>query len=480
MSSPLWRTKPIQSDFSSSSGLKRVLGRWQLIALGVGVTIGAGLFSLTGVAAGQNAGPGVTLSYIIAAITCGFAGLCYGELASMMPSGGSAYTYSYAAFGEIIAWMIGWDLVLEYTIGAAAVASSWSGYISSLLSDWGIQIDPRLLAPPMTPVHLANGATVSAWFNAPAVFILLVVTALLMRGMSESTKINNVVVFLKIAVIALVTITCAKYINVSNYHPFVPQNQGEFGHFGFSGVMRAAGMAFFAYIGFDIISTTAQDSKNPSKDLPVAMIATLLICAVVYAGFSLVLTGVVNYQQLANDPSPVATVVNTAHAAWLHNFVKIGISAGYISVLFGLLLGQARVFLVMSQDGLLPKVFSKLNPKTHTPWTSHLMFFVITSVFAAVLPIGELGSMTSIGTIFAFILVCIGVPVLRLRAPHVERRFKVPGGMVIPILGVAFCGVSMASLDKMTWVRLLIWLAFGLVIYACYGKKRSALSMSAK
>ncbi|GBR49865.1 amino acid transporter [Neokomagataea thailandica NBRC 106555] len=480
MSSPLWRKKPIQSDPSSNSGLKRVLGRWQLIALGVGVTIGAGLFSLTGVAAGQNAGPGVTLSYIIAAITCGFAGLCYGELASMMPSGGSAYTYSYAAFGEIIAWMIGWDLVLEYTIGAAAVASSWSGYVTSLLNDWGLYIDPRLLAPPMTPVHLANGDVVPAWFNAPAVFILLVVTALLMRGMSESTKINNVLVFVKVAVIVLVVAMCAKYINTANYHPFIPHNQGDFGQFGFSGVMRAAGMAFFAYIGFDIISTTAQDSKNPSKDLPVAMIATLLICAVVYAGFSLVLTGVVNYQKLANDPSPVATVVNIAHAGWLNNFVKMGISAGYISVIFGLLLGQARVFLVMSRDGLLPHIFSKLHHKTHTPWTSHLMFFVITSIFAAVLPIGELGSMTSIGTIFAFVLVCIGVPVLRLRAPDAERRFRVPGGMIVPILGTVFCGVSMASLDKMTWIRLLIWLVFGLVVYAFYGKKHSALSLGEK
>ncbi|WP_418610117.1 APC family permease [Gluconobacter cerinus] len=476
MTNPLWRTKPVSSAASDNTGLKRVLGPWHLIALGVGVTIGAGLFSLTGVAAGQNAGPAVTLSYLIAALACGFAGLCYGELAGMIPSGGSAYSYAYASMGELIAWIIGWDLVLEYTVGAAAVASSWSGYVSSLLSGWGITIDPRLLATPMTPVTLADGSVVSAWFNFPAVLAIWVVTALLMRGVSQSAAVNNVIVVIKLAVIALVLVFCIPHIKLANYHPYIPPNDGTFGHFGFSGVMRAAGMAFFAYLGFDIVSTTAQDSKNPARDIPVGIIGSLLICGVVYAVFSAVLTGVVNYKVMANDPSPVATAIDAAGAPWLASLVKLGITVGYVSVLFGLLLGQARVFLAMSHDGLLPKVFAKLNTRTHTPWTSHLCFAALTSVLTAVLPIGELGNMTSIGTLLAFIIVCVGVPLLRMKEPQAPRLFRVPGGPIIPVLGVLSCGAVMVSLDMLTWVRLVVWLVIGLAIYFCYGVRHSLLS----
>ncbi|QDH17850.1 APC family permease [Swingsia samuiensis] len=475
MANPLWRTKPVSSP-SSSSGLKRVLSAKQLIIMGVGIIIGAGLFSLTGVAAGQNAGPAITLSFIVAAIACGFAGLCYGELAGMIPSSGSAYSYAYASMGEFIAWIIGWDLVLEYTVAASAVASSWSGYVSSMLAGWGIVLDPRFLAPTMSVVKLADGSQAYAWVNAPAIVIISLVSALLMCGTKESTKINNFIVFIKLTVIALVYIFCIPHIKMSNFHPFIPTNTGIYGQFGLSGIMRAAGMAFFAYIGFDIISTTAQDSRNPARDLPIGIIGSLIICAIVYATFSLVLTGVVNYKELANDPSPVATAINTTGYVWLNTIIKLGICLGYTSVLFGLLLGQARVFLTMSNDGLLPKVFARLNKKTHTPWTSHIIFGVISSVLAATVPIGVLGNMTSIGTLLAFIIVCIGVPVLRWRHPNVPRRFKVPGGIIIPALGVVSCSAVIFSLDSLTWLRLIVWLVIGCIVYFFYGIRHSHLS----
>jgi len=478
MITSLWRTKPVSPEADTQGGLRRVLGPWQLIALGVGVTIGAGLFSLTGVAAGQNAGPAVAISFMVAAIACGFAGLCYSELAGMIPSGGSAYSYAYASMGELVAWIIGWDLVLEYTVGAATVAASWSGYVASLLAGWGINIDPRLLATPMTPVTLPDGSVVNAWFNAPAVFGIWIVSALLMRGMSESARVNAVIVAIKVTIVALVIVLCAPHIRLERYHPFLPANTGEFGHFGVSGVMRAAGMAFFAYLGFDIISTAAQDSRNPRRDIPLGIIGTLIICSLTYVTFSLVLTGVVDYRSMANDPSPVATAIDVAHISWLSSFVKLGITAGYISVLFGLLLGQARVFMAMSQDGLLPGAFSKLNQRTRTPWTSHVISALTSSLLAAVLPIAELGNMTSIGTLLAFVIVCVGVMFLRHRAPELPRRFRVPGGAIIPVLGILSCGAVMVSLDILTWLRLVVWLAVGLVVYFFYGIRHSRLAMS--
>ncbi|KXV48190.1 amino acid transporter [Gluconobacter albidus] len=475
MTTPLWRTKPVSSAADSQTGLRRVLGPWQLVALGIGVTIGAGLFSLTGVAAGQNAGPAVTLSFVIAAVACGFAGLCYGELAGMIPSGGSAYSYAYASMGELIAWMIGWDLVLEYTVGAATVASSWSGYLASLLGGWGLPIDPRLLAPPLTPVTLSDGTITTAWFNLPAACALWIVTALLMRGVSESAKVNTAVVIIKLAVVVIVIVVCAPHVHMANYHPFIPENTGTFGSFGFSGVMRAAGMAFFAYLGFDIVSTAAQDSRNPARNIPIGIIGSLLICSVVYVIFSLVLTGVVNYRLMANDPSPVATAIDTAHLPWVASLVKLGITSGYVSVLFGMLLGQARIFLVMSHDGLLPALFARLNTRTRTPWTSHLLFAVLTSLLAALVPIGVLGNMTSIGTLLAFIIVCASVPVLRRTQPEAPCQFRVPGGSVIPVLGILSCGAVMVSLDRLTWIRLVVWLVIGLVVYFAYGIRNSRL-----
>lgn len=477
MKTPFWRTKPIVAKNEESSGLRRVLGPWQLIALGVGVTIGAGLFSLTGVAAGQYAGPAVTLSFLIAALACAFAGLCYAELAGMIPAAGSAYTYAYTAMGEGIAWIIGWDLILEYTVNASAVASSWSGYFASLLRGWGITIDPRLLYAPGTMVTLPNGHTVSAWLNAPSIFIMCAVTLLLMRGTNESSRINVAIVILKLLIIASVTFVCLPHINMSHFQPIIPPNDGTFGHFGVSGMMRAAGMIFFAYIGFDIVSTAAQDSQNPQRNIPVGILGSLAICAIIYAVFSFVIVGVVDYHHMAHDANPVATVMDSLHIPWFSSVIKLGITIGYISVIYGLLMGQSRVSLAMAQDGLIPTLFSRLNARSKTPWSSHIITAIIGSLLSALLPIDILGKMTSIGTLLAFIIVCAGVMVLRIRAPQAPRRFRAPGGtLTVPLLGIISCGAVILSMDGMTWLRLLCWLALGMLIYVFYGIRHSRLN----
>lgn len=477
MSMPLWRTKSITEHSGQHSGLKRVFGPWRLIAMGVGVTVGAGLFSLTGVVAGQNAGPAVTLSFLIAALAASFAGLCYAELSGMIPAGGSAYSYAYTGLGEGAAWIIGWDLILEYTVGAAAVASSWSGYLASLLKGWGITLDPRLLAIPGTPVTMPNGSTAHAWFNAPSIFIICAITALLMRGTSESVRFNTLVVIFKVIVIGSMIVACIPFIHLSNYHPFIPPNTGEYGHFGFSGVMRAAGMAFFAYIGIDIVSTAAQDTKNPQRNMPIGILGSLAACAFIYIVFSTMLIGIVDYHKLANDPSPVATAIDQVHMPWLAVLVKIGVTLGYISGLFGLLIGQSRIAHNMAHDGLIPSKFSRLNKRTQTPWTAHILTAIASSILAACMPIGALGAMTAIGTLLAFIIVCTAVPALRLRAPQVSRRFKVPGGpFLVPALGILSCGIVMVSIDLMTWIRLLVWLVIGMVIYVTYGMRHSRLN----
>ncbi|MXV44274.1 amino acid permease [Saccharibacter sp. 17.LH.SD] len=476
MTSPLWRTKPVSSESNPKSELKRVFGPWQLIAMGVGVTIGAGLFSLTGIAAGQHAGPAVTLSFLIAAIAASFAGLCYAELAGMIPTGGSAYSYAYAGLGEGVAWIIGWDLILEYTVGAAAVASSWSGYVTSLLHDWGIKLDPRLLAPPLTPVTMPDGTMAHAWFNAPSIVIIGLVTALLMRGMSESSRINTIVVLIKVLVISGMIIACIPFIQRAHFHPFIPQNQGQFGQFGFSGVMRAAGLAFMAYIGFDIVSTAAQDTKNPQRTMPLCILGSQTICAIIYVIFSAVLVGVVDFHKLANDPSPVATAMDAVHVPWLGSVVKMGITLGYIAVIYGLLMGQSRIVMTMSHDGLLPSLLGRLGKRSSTPNITHLMTFIVSSLMAACLPIGLLADMASIGTLLAFIIVCIGVTALRYKAPHAPRHFRVPGGnFLIPCLGILACGSVMLSMGHVTWLRLILWLALGFVIYFTYSVRHSLL-----
>lgn len=476
MTRPFWRTKPIQAETSQPAGLRRVMGPWQLIALGVGVTVGAGLFSMTGVAAGQYAGPAVTLSFIIAAIACAFAGLCYAELAGMIPRAGSAYTYAYTAMGEGIAWIIGWDLILEYTVNASTVASSWSGYFGSLLHEMGLSLDPRFLASTGTPVFTADGHMVRALFNAPAVFIILAVTILLMQGTRGSSKVNMAIVALKLFIIGSVTAICLPHIKAANLHPFIPANTGQFGSFGPSGVMRAAGLIFFAYIGFDIVSTAAQDSHNPQRNIPLSILGSLLLAAVVYAIFSFVIVGVVNYHVMIHDPNPVATVLESLHISWFTSLVTLGITLGYISVIYGLLMGQSRICLSMAEDGLLPPIFERLNERSRTPWSSHIITAIISSILAACLPIDILGKMTSIGTLLAFIIVCAGVMAFRLRQPEVPRLFKIPGGpFLVPLLGIISCGIVMVSMDLMTWVRLIIWLLIGGLVYFFYSMKRSHL-----
>ncbi|NVN11388.1 MULTISPECIES: amino acid permease [Nguyenibacter] len=471
----LFRRKRIEIP-NDSHGLRRVLGPASLIALGIGCTIGAGLFSLTGIAASENAGPAVVLSYIVAAIACGFAGLCYSELASMIPIAGSAYTYAYMALGEIVAWIIGWDLVLEYAVGAAAVSVSWSRYVASLLGTWGISLPPRLLASPFEAVTLPDGSHVTGFMNLPAAFIICVVSALLIRGVSESARVNSVIVVVKLAIIAAVIAFGLPYIKTANYVPFIPANTGTFGHFGLSGIMRAAGTIFFAYVGFDAVSTAAQETRNPARDMPIGILGSLLICTLAYVAFSLVLTGLVNYHDMLGDAAPVATAIDRTPFPWLKLAVKIGIICGFTSVLLVLLLGQSRVFYAMSRDRLLPAMFSSIHPQWRTPWYSNLLFMVITGGLAAFLPIDQLAHMTSIGTLLAFVIVCVGVMFLRRTAPGLERRFRVPGGPVIPVLGILCCLAVMLSLDGLTWIRLAVWLIIGMAIYFGYSRRNSALA----
>ncbi|RUT26169.1 amino acid transporter [Asaia sp. W19] len=474
----LWRRKPIDvaPDEHAEHGLHRVIGPFSLIALGVGTTVGAGLFSLTGIAAAHNAGPAVILAFVVAAIACGFAAFCYAELASMIPTAGSAYSYAYATLGELVAWIIGWDLVLEYTVGAAAVASSWSSYLASILGQWNLHPDPRWMASPMTMVTLPDGSSAHGWINLPAMAALVVIVLLLLRGITESTRINAVVVVLKLAVVGAFIVFCTPYIQSAHYTPFIPPNTGEFGHFGVSGIMRAAGMIFFAYLGFDIIATTAQEARNPGRTMPVGILGSLAICTIIYIAFALVLTGVVDYRQMENDGSPVATAIDVTHLFWLQGALKFSILFGYISVLMGLLMGQVRVFYAMSHDGLLPAIFGRLSPRTRAPAVSHLIFLVVTCLLAGLVPISVLGNMTSIGTLLAFVLVCVGVLILRVREPERPRIFKAPGGLLMPICGILSCAAVMLSLDGLTWLRLVLWLGAGLFVYAAYGIKKSKLT----
>ena len=439
--------------------LKRVLGPYNLVALGIGAIIGAGLFSLTGVAAGENAGPAVVLSFIIAAIGCGLAGLCYSELASMIPVSGSAYTYAQATLGEFVAWIIGWDLVLEYAIGAATVSVSWSRHLVELFDSLGVTI-PAIIPVAGVPV------------NFGAILIIVAVSLLLMRGIGESAKANMAIVVVKVAIVLAVIGVGAFYVKAANYVPFIPENTGTFGEFGISGIFRAAGIIFFAYIGFDAISTTSQEAKNPQKDMVWGIMGSLAICTVLYIAFSLVLVGMVNYQALKGDSAPTATAINMTPFPILKVLVKFGIVAGQTSVILVMLLGQSRVFRAMSADRLLPKFFSDIHPTWRTPWRSNLLFMVFVSLFSGFIPISILGEMTSIGTLLAFVIVCIGVMVLRRTRPDLARPFRTPWVPLIPVAGIIVCMAMMVSLGAETWIRLVIWLAIGFVVYFGYSRRQ--------
>ncbi|MFT3981409.1 MAG: amino acid permease [Ferruginibacter sp.] len=484
----LFVKKPLQAllNEAQESGehtLKRTLGAWGLVALGIGAIIGAGLFSITGMAAANHAGPAITISFIVAALGCLFAGLCYAEFASMIPVAGSAYTYSYATMGEFIAWIIGWDLVLEYAVGAATVGISWSRYLVKFLEGFDVHL----------PVALTAGPWDGGVINLPAVFIIVLMSLLLMKGTKESAFVNAIIVGLKIAVVLIFIFLGWKYINNDNYHPYLPDNTGKFGDFGFSGVIRAAAIVFFAYIGFDAVSTAAQEAKNPKRDMPIGILGSLFICTILYILFAHVMTGVANYSTFAGKDgiAPVALAIDhmgTADAngviqpdyPWLNRAIVVAILAGYASVILVMLMGQSRVFFSMSKDGLIPKIFSAVNPKTQTPAKSNTLFMVFVSLFAAFVPARVVGEMTSIGTLFAFILVCIGVWVMRNKMPDIPRAFKTPLVPLVPILGIVVCLFMMVFLPMDTWIRLLVWMLIGMDIYLYYGVKHSILGEQSK
>jgi APA family basic amino acid/polyamine antiporter len=524
--SRLFLTKPLPQLFSESkesSGLKRSLTALNLTTLGIGAIIGAGIFVLTGQAAAQYAGPGIVLSFVISGLACGFAGLCYAEFASMIPIAGSAYTYSYATLGEFLAWIIGWDLILEYLFAASTVAVGWSGYVVSFLKDLGIFIPPQFTGatgsvlinvPDMgwkpltdaftqtlasTGIQVDTLAHVTCILNLPAMFIVALLSTLLVIGIRESANFNNIMVITKVSVIILFIAIGFMFVKSINWHPFIPANKveatpiseygsiwgwlkaysQEFGKFGISGVLRGAGVIFFAYIGFDAVSTAAQEAKNPQRDMPIGILGSLGISTVLYILVAIVLTGIVSYTTL-NVADPVAVGVDAMGKGmfWLRPIVKIAAIAGLSSVILVMLLGQPRIFYSMSKDGLLPPVFSRVHKKFKTPYISTIITGSVAMIIAGVLPIGILGELVSIGTLLAFIIVCISVLVLRKSKPDIERPFKTPWVPLVPILGASICFLQMIALPLDTWLRLIVWMAIGFAIYFLYGIKHSKIRQS--
>jgi APA family basic amino acid/polyamine antiporter len=489
VSSSLFRTKSIDRlmDEVGKAPLKRTLGPMSLVALGIGAIIGAGLFVRTAAAIAERAGPSVTLAFILAGVGCAFAGLCYAEFASMIPIAGSAYTYSYTTMGEFVAWIIGWDLVLEYAVGAATVAIAWSQYFNKVLE----YISPGLHVPYQwshSPLEVGMGANagVHGIMNLPAIGILLILSALLIRGTQESAFVNSIIVVTKVAIVLMVIFIGWGFIHPANHTPFIPApttyvtDQGvTHAYGGLMGILGAAGVVFFAFIGFDAVSTAAQEAKNPKRDMPIGILGSLVICTLLYVLFSYVLSGVATVQDFRTfgKEASVAFAIQKYMTgyAWLAKLVTVAILAGFSSVILVMLYGQSRVFFSMSEDGLVPKIFSEPHPKFRTPWKSNMLFFVFTSLFAAFLPDSIVGEMTSIGTLFAFILVCAGVWILRKRRPDLPRAFTVPALPVVSILGIVVCGAMIYGLGWTNWARLLGWLVIGLIIYFAYGKRHSKL-----
>lgn len=473
--SQLLALKPIDQLLADAgtdghAALRRSLGPWNLIALGIGAIVGAGIFVITGTVAAQNSGPAVVLSFLLAALCCVFAGLCYAELASLIPIAGSAYTYGYATLGELVAWIIGWDLVIEYAFGAATVAAGWSGNVVSLLRDFGIQLPRAITATP------PDGGV----FDLPACLAVFVVTALLVVGIKESANFNALIVLVKVGTILTFIAVAAAYllrnpeIARTNWTPFLPPNTGQFGEFGWSGVGRGAAVIFFAFIGFDAVSTAAQESKNPQKDMPVGILGSLAICTLLYIAMGALLTGVLPYKQLG-VAAPVAAAIDATGASWGALVVKIGTFAGLATTMLVMLLGQSRVLYTMSRDGLLPPWVSAVHPKFRTPWLSSIFVGTFVGVFAGLVPIAVLGQLVSIGTLFAFVIVCAGVLILRRTRPDLRRAFRAPWVPAVPILGIAISLLLMLTLPLDTWIRLFVWLGLGLLIYFTYGRHHSKL-----
>jgi APA family basic amino acid/polyamine antiporter len=488
----LWATKSVaalraDAEATNERSLKRALGATNLVTLGIGAIIGAGIFVITGIAAALHAGPAVTLSFLLAAVACGLAGLCYAEMASTVPVAGSAYTYSYATMGEFAAWIIGWDLVLEYAMGSATVGVGWSGYFVSLLDYFGLHLPAAVTSAPLrwcSSADMANavaGCAGAGWnrtgslFNLPAVLIVLLCTAILVIGIKESARVNNLIVIVKVGVALLFVLFGLRYVNSANWTPFIPPNTGSFGEFGWTGVLRGAGLIFYAYIGFDAVSTAAQEAKNPQRDMPIGILGSLVVCTVLYILVALTLTGLVRYDQL-NVAHPVALAVErVSQLSWLRPFITLGAVLGLGSVILLFLLGQSRIFYSMSRDGLIGPWAGKVHPRFRTPYLSTIYVGIIVAFITGTFPIQILGELVNIGTLLAFTLVCIGVWILRVKRPDLDRPFRTPLVPLVPILGVLACLGLMATLPGDTWIRLLVWLAIGLAIYFGYSRKHSAL-----
>jgi APA family basic amino acid/polyamine antiporter len=483
----LFRTKSIDkllvdAAVGGEATLKRTLGPSALVALGIGAIIGAGLFVRTAAAIAERSGPSVTVAFMVAGVGCAFAGLCYAEFASMIPIAGSAYTYSYATMGELVAWIIGWDLILEYAVGAATVAIAWSEYFNKVLEFFGTSVPYQWSHSPLE--HSAAG--VSGIFNVPAIVILALLTMLLIRGMQESAFVNTIIVITKVSIVLLVIVIGWGFINPANHTPYIPApttyttSEGVTHPYGgIMGILGAAGVVFFAFIGFDAVSTAAQEARNPKRDMPIGILGSLVVCTLLYVLFSHVLSGVATVEDFrtAGKEASVAFAIQKYMTgyAWLANLVTVAILAGFSSVILVMLMGQSRVFYSMSHDGLVSKVFSEVHPRYKTPYKSNILFFFLTAAFAGFLPESIVGEMTSIGTLFAFMLVCAGVWIMRVRRPDVPRGFTVPALPVVAVLGIVVCGAMIYGLGWTNWLRLIVWLVIGLFFYFGYGRNHSRL-----